>query len=394
MIAQLIFGLLVACSLFAQTQVELKKQVKGELPPDKGGTGVSSCLENEGLIWQSGEFACSALASGPHAPTHQDGGTDEVATSAPAGNAIPKAGSTGTLAEGWIPSSISRDSDTPALGDISGSLAGGYAINSDTVQSDELDETDNFSLSGTVKTKLLNGVYYSSEHDWSANPGGNLAASVSATVSLAPCPAGVDGTIANHYLFIDDTSNPLDESVEITGGTCTSNATSGTIQFTPANTHTNGNWTLDSATGGIQEAINALPRTPNGQPNGGYVILPAGEITVRETVSIGDGSINGESNIHFIHVLGQGRGVNNGIAEAATQVRWQGPDGGTIFYIRGPIFGVEIGQLRLHGDAFAVGSGDASVNLRIASAGQSWFHDTTVRLTIHGRAATDCSSMA
>ena len=65
MIAQLIFGLLVACSLFAQTQVELKKQVKGELPPDKGGTGVSSCLENEGLVWQSGEFALLPEARGP-----------------------------------------------------------------------------------------------------------------------------------------------------------------------------------------------------------------------------------------------------------------------------------------------------------------------------------------
>ena len=49
MITQLIFGLLLAGSLLAQTQVELTKQVKGELPPEKGGTGVSSCLENEGI---------------------------------------------------------------------------------------------------------------------------------------------------------------------------------------------------------------------------------------------------------------------------------------------------------------------------------------------------------
>ena len=105
MIAQLVFGLLLACSLLGQTRVELTKQVKGALPPDKGGTGVSSCLEDEGLVWQAGEFACSALASGPHAPTHQHGGIDEVGSASPADNAIPKAGLGGRLAEGWIPTS-------------------------------------------------------------------------------------------------------------------------------------------------------------------------------------------------------------------------------------------------------------------------------------------------
>lgn len=38
-----------------------------------------------------------------HASTHQHGGTDEVAVAAPAANAIPKAGGSGTLALGWIP---------------------------------------------------------------------------------------------------------------------------------------------------------------------------------------------------------------------------------------------------------------------------------------------------
>jgi len=38
-----------------------------------------------------------------HAASHKNGGTDEVATSTPAANAIPKAGSGGTLATGWIP---------------------------------------------------------------------------------------------------------------------------------------------------------------------------------------------------------------------------------------------------------------------------------------------------
>lgn len=38
-----------------------------------------------------------------HAPDHQNGGSDEVATTTPAANAIPKAGAGGELAAGWIP---------------------------------------------------------------------------------------------------------------------------------------------------------------------------------------------------------------------------------------------------------------------------------------------------
>jgi hypothetical protein len=38
-----------------------------------------------------------------HAASHQNGGSDEVATATPTANAIPKAGSGGTLGSGWIP---------------------------------------------------------------------------------------------------------------------------------------------------------------------------------------------------------------------------------------------------------------------------------------------------
>src|SRR5207302_1798166 len=55
------------------------------------------------------------------------------------------------------------------------------------------------------------------------------------------------------------------EAVLITGGTCTSEATSGTITFTPANNHS-GTWTLKSASAGIKEANiyqNALIKAAN-----------------------------------------------------------------------------------------------------------------------------------
>ena len=268
MIAQLILGLLLACSLLGQTRVELTKQVKGELPPDKGGTGVSSCLENEGLVWQSGEFACSALASGPHAPTHQHGGTDEVGSASPADNAIPKAGLGGRLAEGWIPTSISQD----------------------------------MNWTGAHDFKQINGVLVSTAFDWSRSPGGTLAIGPN-TVTLALCPSGVSGTNTNHYLYISGGTGPA-EAVLITGGTCVADGASGNIQFTAANAHS-GAWQIGSATAGIQEAIWALDVPGNDMPDGGVIQIPPGEHKLYQTLTIGNGtasisSLGNRSDITFV----------------------------------------------------------------------------------------------
>ena len=141
-------GILFSSFLFAQTQVELSKQAKGVLAPGKGGTGLSSCPEGEGLTWQSGALVCSALASKTHAATHQNGGADEVATSTPAADAIPKADASGILDDGWIPSAISRDSETPSGGDLSGSLTTGYTLNTNVVGPPEIDLTGSYPWTG------------------------------------------------------------------------------------------------------------------------------------------------------------------------------------------------------------------------------------------------------
>jgi len=44
----------------------------------------------------------------PHASTHQNGGSDEVATAAPAANAIPKADGGGKLDVGWLPTDVAN----------------------------------------------------------------------------------------------------------------------------------------------------------------------------------------------------------------------------------------------------------------------------------------------
>jgi len=45
----------------------------------------------------------SAFTASPHAASHQNGGSDEIATATPAANAIPKAGADGKLDAGWLP---------------------------------------------------------------------------------------------------------------------------------------------------------------------------------------------------------------------------------------------------------------------------------------------------
>lgn len=86
------------------------------------------------------------------------------------------------------------------------------------------------------------------------------------TLIFKPVPLGVNGTDSAHYLYIGRIGGAA-ESCLITGGTGISGAASGTITFTCANTHTNG-YTVESANGGITEAIWDLP------PTGGEINVP------------------------------------------------------------------------------------------------------------------------
>jgi len=93
-----------------------------------------------------------------------------------------------------------------------------------------------------------------------------LTAGVQASVTLSPCPIGVDtsgspnlgGPNGGYPVYIADQANPhaQSESVYVTGGTCTSGATSGTIVFTPYFSHLASGYTIGSDSSGIQEAIN------------------------------------------------------------------------------------------------------------------------------------------
>lgn len=122
----------------------------------------------------------------------------------------------------------------------------------------------------------LSGIRYVTGTDnWSVTPSGSLIGGTQATLTLTPCPVGID-TSGNsmYYVYISGQGTP--EVAMVTGGTCTGGAASGTIVFTPKNTHS-ATYVLSSASSGIQEAINDACGVPNGSggnPNA-RVVLPA-----------------------------------------------------------------------------------------------------------------------
>ena len=85
---------------------------------------------------------------------------------------------------------------------------------------------------------------------------GALVAGTQATITLTPCPAGIDtsnNANAPYGVYISGTGTA--EAVAVTGGSCASGATSGTVLFTPGGNHSAG-FTVGAANGGNQEAIN------------------------------------------------------------------------------------------------------------------------------------------
>jgi hypothetical protein len=109
-------------------------------------------------------------------------------------------------------------------------------------------------------------------------PGGTLNAGAN-NVTLTPVPQGVNGTDVNHSLYISGGAGAA-ESCPITGGGAVSGAPTGQVIINCANVHT-GAWTVQSATGGIQEAICGMPAA------GGLAVAPASVILRANVVSCG-----------------------------------------------------------------------------------------------------------
>lgn len=98
-------------------------------------------------------------------------------------------------------------------------------------------------------------VYVTPDFNWAQTNNTALTAAAPATITLAPCPKGVLSTLTskNVTMWISGVGTP--EMVTLTASTCTSDAASGTVSFTPANSHAGG-YTIGSNTAGIEEAVN------------------------------------------------------------------------------------------------------------------------------------------
>jgi hypothetical protein len=139
--------------------------------------------------------------------------------------------------------------------------------------------------------------YVDSSWNWSQTISGTLTGGTQATVTLTPCPRGIDASGDYHLGVISGWNGTAfsgpggyqvtiagtgtTEPVFVTGGSCTTGASTGTIVFTPYYSHTTG-YTISSASQGIQEAIND-GCSPSGVPsptyylnNNCHIVIPPG----------------------------------------------------------------------------------------------------------------------
>jgi hypothetical protein len=100
-------------------------------------------------------------------------------------------------------------------------------------------------------------TYATTALSWTQTISSGLTGGSQATVTLAPCPVGIDTTSgAGYQVLLSGGGNSEAASVVTAAGACTSGAASGTITFTPFYSYPAG-YTIGSASSGIQETLNA-----------------------------------------------------------------------------------------------------------------------------------------
>jgi hypothetical protein len=121
-------------------------------------------------------------------------------------------------------------------------------------------------IESTLGTNLSNaGVSYFADAKNMAftplTPGGALA-NGNNTVTLSLVPPGVNGSDANHWLWVSGGTGTA-EPCKVNGGTGVASQVNGQIILACTGSHTNA-WTVQSATGGIQEAMQAASTAGGG----------------------------------------------------------------------------------------------------------------------------------
>lgn len=156
-------------------------------------------------------------------------------------------------------------------------------------------------------------TYATTALNWTQTISNSLTGGTPATVTLTPCPVGIDTTSADGYqVLLSGGGNSEAVSVATVAGGCTSGAASGTITFTPFYSYPSG-YTIGSASSGIQETYNAacgtsLTFSNNVQCN---VIIPSnGPYTNSQThYSLNNYNVYGTIFLHSTQSTLDGNGV-------------------------------------------------------------------------------------
>ena len=120
-------------------------------------------------------------------------------------------------------------------------------------------------------------TYATTALNWTQTISSSLTGGTQATVTLTPCPVGMDTTSGSGYqVLLSGGGKSEAVNVAATPGDCTSGASSGTIHFTPFFSYSSG-YTMGSASSGLQETVNQACGTSATTWQNGYcnVILPA-----------------------------------------------------------------------------------------------------------------------
>ncbi len=100
-------------------------------------------------------------------------------------------------------------------------------------------------------------TYATTAANWSQTIASPLTGGTQATVTLTPCPMGIDTTSgAGYQALISGGGNSEAVNVIATAGGCLAGAPSGTVVFTPFYSYAAG-YSIGSASSGIQETLNA-----------------------------------------------------------------------------------------------------------------------------------------
>ena len=99
-------------------------------------------------------------------------------------------------------------------------------------------------------------TYATTALNWTQTISSSLTGGTQATVTLSPCPVGIDTTSGSGYqVLLSGGGNSEAVNVLTQSGDCTSGASSGTIHFAPFFSYSSG-YTIGSASSGLQETVN------------------------------------------------------------------------------------------------------------------------------------------